>query len=59
MSAEIIMRGADLEQFLDDLREFLEDQADAEYVTDDPAPRGNDAMKLLVTLNELFPEEGR
>lgn len=40
-------------EFLADLREFLEDQADAEYLPDSPAPRPNKAMRLLTQLNEF------
>lgn len=43
--------------FIADLRDFLDSQADAEYFTDSPAPVPNEAMSLLVRLNELFPEE--
>lgn len=46
-----------MSEFIDDLREFLSNQQDAEYFTDDPAPHPNEAMKLLVRLNQLFPED--
>lgn len=52
-------RERELENWLIDLREFLENQADAEYKTDSPSPVPNDAMRLLVTLKQLFPESGQ
>jgi hypothetical protein len=42
---------------IDDLRDFLDDQADAEYFTDSPSPVPNDAMRLLCRLNEFWPPE--
>lgn len=42
-------READLEEWLSDLREFLEDQADAD------CDGINQAMRLLVELKRLFP----
>ena len=43
--------------FLADLREFLEDHQDAEYLPTSARPTPNRAMQLLARLNELFPEE--
>lgn len=43
--------------FIADLREFLRDQEDADHNGISYVP--NDAMRLLIRLNELFPEEGR
>ncbi len=50
---------SDHEELIADLREFLDGQADAEYFTESPQPQPNEAMRLLVRLNELFPEEGK
>lgn len=43
--------------FIADLRDFLDGQADAEYFTDSPSPVPNEAMRLLARLDELYPEE--
>jgi hypothetical protein len=42
----------DLRTLLEDLRAFLEDQADAEYFTDRAGPVGNEAMRLMVRVDE-------
>ncbi len=46
-----------LSGFIEELRDFLDDQADAEYFTDSGMPQPNKAMSLLVELNEIWPEE--
>lgn len=50
------IRTETLAPFVEELRDFLSEQADAEYFTDSPAPQPNEAMRLLTELNELFPE---
>lgn len=42
--------------FIADLRDFLQDHADAEYLPADARPRPNQAMRLLTRLDEIFPE---
>lgn len=39
-------------ELLDDLEEFLDGQADAEYFPDSPSPVGNTAMKLYTRLKQ-------
>lgn len=43
----------DVEEFVAELREFLDGQADAEYFTDSPTPVPNKAMRLLVEFDRL------
>lgn len=44
---------ADLAELLADIREFLADQAEAEYFTDRAAPVPNKAMALMASLDEI------
>jgi hypothetical protein len=44
-------------ELLDDIRDFLRDQEDADHNGISYVP--NEAMRLLMRLNELFPEEGK
>src|SRR5262249_6157361 len=48
-------RVEDMGAWLADLREYLDQHADAEYLADIPHPVPNDAMRLLVELDRLFP----
>ncbi len=50
-------RERDISGFIEELRDFLDDQADAEYFTDSGQPQPNKAMSLLIELNEIWPEE--
>jgi hypothetical protein len=50
--ARTLAEAKELEQFVIDLREYLENAQD---INDNGGP--NDAMKLLTTLNQLWPEE--
>lgn len=43
------------QDFVDELRDFLSDRADAEYFTDGSAPVPNAAMRLLSRLAVIYP----
>lgn len=49
-----LRESADLLEWLTELRSFLSNQEDCDYVGGTPLP--NDAMRLLVELDRLFPE---
>lgn len=46
----------DQRQLLDDIADFLEDQADGEFFTDAGRPKPSTATKLLTQLYSLFPD---
>jgi hypothetical protein len=48
---------AEQQDFLDELREYFEDRQDADH--NGTGYVANDEMKLLMRLNELFPEGSR
>ncbi len=39
---------------LEECREYFDGRADAEYFTDQPTPKGNEEMRLLVRINEVL-----
>jgi hypothetical protein len=54
---EVVIAGlrrkiAKLEAALDECREYFEDRADADQEPGDSYPRGNEEMKLLVTIDQ-------
>jgi hypothetical protein len=44
----------DLRTLLEDLHEYFDGRADAEYFTDNAVPQGNDEMHFLVRIAELL-----